>query len=759
MLPRFPVCSKKFFWVLVLLLAGCATPQLSKTPENVLLYPYVAVSPQELTEFKAQVAAHPKEAKSAKAYFWIAQDEFNQSDWGNADKSYGDLLKRFPHSEWAGVARLMQARSRVKLKNAAEALALLYVLVKPAAKTVVELKSAALGVGRDIINDKLTLAELVKVRSSYTDTPWAAQALFVSGKRLLDAGSPDQATGLFSQFLQAYPDHEFAGAARDLLEKASHLAPLNRYKLGCLLPLTGPYAPYGRALKQGLDLALQEVNTGRSEDEHLALVVLDSEANTAVAVAGLKKLVEEEKVLSVIGPVLSTSAKALLPELSRLRVPVISPSASDPGLAGQSPYFFRYLLTNEQQGEAMAEYLVLRRGFKRIGILHAESRYDRSLAEAFAKKAAQLGCEAAVNAEYASGTTDFKDALLELGGVDPGPIKNRELEERKSLDGFLETWSQQIADLLAPEAQKVTLAQAALATPVPGKRVAIIRFTENGSQTQQEQMGKKVSERFSYALAAKSGLEVLTQRQTFDTLRKLQLSPLALDPEGIRRFAGELNVGYVVTGSIEQKDEDDRVAVPGHPLPVHYLISAHVHNAGTGQELCNLSQTWVKMIAPETNARNLEALYLPVALEDALSIVPQLAFYDLPVKIFGPDAWITPRLLREGPEILNGAVVATGFWLDNPAPVSQTFVKQFIAAYTAPPSNLAAQAFDTLELIAKIDGLLPREAVSRDDFVNALLKEKGFNGITGRAWVESDGEIRREPFFLKLDQGILKKDE
>ncbi|NTV53311.1 MAG: ABC transporter substrate-binding protein, partial [Candidatus Firestonebacteria bacterium] len=181
--------------------------------------------------------------------------------------------------------------------------------------------------------------------------------------------------------------------------------------------------------------------------------------------------------------------------------------------------------------------------------------------------------------------------------------------------------------------------------------------------------------------------------------------------------------------------------------------------ARTGQVLCNVSQTWVKMIAPEANVRNLEALYLPVALEDALSLVPQLAFYDLTVKVFGPDAWIAPRLLREGPEILNGAVVATGFWADNPSPVSQAFVKQFIAAYSAPPSTLAAQAFDTLSLVAKIDGALSRENVSRDDFVNALLREKGFPGVTGKAWVEPDGEIRREPFFLKLDQGSLKKEE
>jgi ABC-type branched-subunit amino acid transport system substrate-binding protein len=732
---------------------------LGKTPENVLKYPYITVSTEELAEFKSLIAARPGEFKNGKAYFWIAQDAYNHSEWDNADKTYSELLRRFPHSEWAGVARLMQARTRAKLKNANSALALLYPMVKPSPKANPDLKAAALAVGRDIINDELTLADLGKVRTAYPDTPWAAQALFAMGKRTLDAGSPDQAIKLFKQFMETYPQHEYAAGAQELIEKAKHLAPINRYKLGCMLPLSGPYAPYGKAIKQGLELAVQQVNIRRPEGEQITLVMADSESNTSVVLRELHRLVEEEKVMAVIGPALSVSVKAVLPEINSLRIPVISPAASEPGLTRQSAYFFRYLLTNEQQGEAMAEYLVLRQGMRRVSVLHSENRYDRSLADAFVKKVEQLGGQVVTNVEYAAGTTDFKDSMMALGGVDPGPLKNRELEERKSMDRLLETWSQQIADQLAPEAQKVTLAQAALATPVADKRVAIVRFSEYGTLTQQEQMGKKVSERFSYALAGKAGLEVLTQRQTFDTLRKLQLSPLAFGREGAKKFGEAMNVGYVVVGSVDQREEDDRVPLPGRALPVHYNISVRVLNARSGQEVFNAAQTWVKMIAPEANVRNVEALYLPVALEDAVSIVPQLAFYDLSMKVYGPDAWISPRLFREGVEILNGVVLATGFWVDNPEPGSHAFVKQFIDAYTAPPSTLSAQAFDTLQLVAKVCGQLPRDSVSREDLVSALLKETEFNGVTGKAWVESDGEIRREPFFLKFDQGILKKEE
>ncbi len=756
--------ARKFKWMLSVLgftlgCAGCATQQLSKTPENILRYPYVAISSEELRAFQAEVAAHPTEFKSGKAYFWIAQDAFNRSEWEAAEKGYADLLRRFPHSEWAGVARYMQARTRVKTKDAMAALGILYPLVKPGAKVEPELKTAALMLGRDTLNDELSLAEVAKVRTQYADTPWAAQALFVTGKRTLDAGNSEQATKLFKQFIEAYPQHEYASSALDLIEKAKTLVPINRFKLGCLLPLSGPYAPYGKAIKQGLDLGLQNANAHRPESERISLMVADSEANTGIALAELTRLVEEEKVLAVIGPVLSTSAKAILPHLEKLRVPVISPSASDAGLTGKSGYFFRYLLTNEQQGEAMAEYLVLRQGLRRVSVMHSESRYDRSLTDAFVKKVDQLGGQVVANVEYPAGTADFKDYMISLGGIDPGPLKNREVEERKTLDALLDKWSQAIAMQLAPSAQGLTPAQAALATPVPGKRVAIIRFTEDGALAQEEQIGKKISERFSYALAAQAGLEVLTQRQTFDTMRKLQLSPLSFGKESAKRFSESLNVSYVVVGSVDQRESDDRIQQPGRAMPVHYAISVRVLNARSGQEVFSANQTWVKLIAPEANARNVEALYLPVALEDAFSLVPQLAFYDLTMKVYGPDAWIAPRLFREGAEILNGVVLATGFWLDNPAPASQAFVKQFIETYSGPPSTLAAQAYDTLQLVAKTMGRLPRDSVSRDDFIRFLSKETAFVGVTGKAWVEGDGEIRRDPFFLKMDQGTLKKEE
>lgn len=744
----------------LLMAAGCASVFIAKTPENAVRYPYIPVSADELKNAKALVAISPKDSQAVKARFLIAQDAFNRKKWSEANKRFSDLFRHHPRSEWGPVAGLMAARSREQTKNYLLALAVLNELRKTPAGQEPPLAEAASSLARGIINDDLDVPDLAKVRAMYPDTDWAQQALFVTAKRTLDSGQAGEAAKLFKQFIAAAPQSEYAPVARQLLEKAMQLAPVDRTLIGCILPLSGPYAPFGKAIQAGLELALNGVNQQRPENQKFGLMVADSEADTQAAATALEKLAETDKALTVIGPALSASARALMPDLDRLQIPMISPSASDPGLAGQSPYFFRYLLTNEQQGEAMAEFAVLRQGLKRFGILHSKDRYDRSLADAFAAKVQSLGAEIVVRQEYNPGTTDFKEQMLAMGGVDPGRMKRRDLEERKALDRALDKVAYDIGRRLAPQALIASQTPIPLpkATPIPAKRVAIIRFAEEGPQTQLEQLGRLITERFSYSLAGRPGLEVLTQRKTLDALQDAGLDALSLDSTRYGQAGEALQTPYLVLGKIKQKEET-LTPVPGEALPVHYTVNLRLVDAHSGRALRHFNLEWEKRIPPQANVKQVEAVYLPVSIEDALLIAPQLAFYDLDAKMLGCDAWVSPRLLREGTDSLNGAMLATGYWPDDPNAAMQAFIKRFEETYSEAPSLLAAQAYDTLQLTTRIANEVVRSGGNREDFVNRLRLVRDFNGVTGKATVEPDGEIRRTPIFLNLENGALKRIE
>ncbi|MBN1595377.1 penicillin-binding protein activator [candidate division FCPU426 bacterium] len=721
-------------------------------PATVLRYPHVPINEEELAAFKAQLKADPYEAD--KARFWIAQHAFNQGRWSEAEKKYLELLKKHPHSEWAPVAGIMAARAQVKQNQRLAALAVLHRLRGPYQANAPVLEAVDNLAGK-IMNDEMTLAELAGVRATYPDSAWAEQALFVIGKRNLDVGNPDLAVKSFEQFLLLYPLSVFAPVARDLMEKAVKIVPVNRRRIGCLLPLSGPYAPFGETIQQGLELALQEVNQYSAEDEQLTLVYADTGGTTALALAGLMRLAEVEKVMVIIGPALSNSVKAVVPELTKKRITMITTSAAEPGLPSASPYLFRYMLTNEEQGESMAEYVILRRNHQRIGILNGEAAYDRSLADAMARKLLQLGGEIVAHLEYPPGTTDFKTQMLALGGVDPGYLKDLKVKERKAMEQIAEAIAYKTQQLVLPAAEG-TVTAAPTPEASPEKRIAIIRLSEEGDQTVSEQLGKQFTEKISYALAPRQGIKVITQADTFQALRQLGLSALALSKSDWRRIAQTLKVEYLLLGKIIQLKEET-VNLPGEPLPVHYGIAVQLVEAANGRTLRDFNDKWTKSIPPGKNVKDMEAIYLPVPARDALLIASQLAFYDLKAEIFGCDAWLTPQFFkRAGPE-LDRAVIAVGFWPEDPAPNSQEFIQRFETTFKTQPTLLAVQAYDALRLVAKVLSGLRQDKVQREDFQKALLRESGFQGLTGKAYVAPDGEIKREVLFLQMEDNKLRR--
>ncbi|MCD4813577.1 penicillin-binding protein activator [bacterium] len=748
---------KLFFFsmipVFLFLNNGCAPRYLEKTPTAILRYPYIPVEKQELESYRAQISASPYSPGVDQAKFWIAQDAFNRLQWNQAQKQFSAVLKKYPNSSWAPAAGIMTARAQVKLKRNLAALAFLAKLEKNYPQQTA-MQTAANQLVHKIINDELSLSELARVRVTYQKTPWAEQALFVIGKRNLDFGNPDQAIKFFEQFLKQYPLSAFVDVARELMEKAVRIVPVNRTRIGCLLPLSGSYAPYGKTIQNGLELALDEINRFRDENDYLKLAVVDTAGTTAGAVAGFKRLAETEKVIAIIGPALSESVKALVPELKRKKVTVLTTSAAEPGLAAHSPFLFRYMLTNQDQGEAMAEYVVLRKNLQKIGILNGEAAYDRSLAEAFSEKVKALGGEIVARLEYSRGATDFKTQMMALGGVDPGYLKDLIVRERKQMERIVEKISYTSQQYLVPKVIDPTPP----ATPVvlPEKRVAIIRFAEEGDRTVREGLGKLFTEKISYALAPRNGVEVLTQAKTFKGIKSIGLSTLGLGKYEWRKIGEALNADYLIVGSIRQVGEET-VHLPGEPLPIRYTVKARLVHAASGAVKKSFKETWIKSIPPDKNVKDMEAIYLPVSARDAVLVASQLAFYDLKAAVFGSDAWLSRKFFRQAGRETDGAVLATGYWPDAPSKRNQEFVMRYENLYKVQPTVLAVQAYDALFLISHVLKQIVRPNANQEDFQRVLAAVKIFSGMTGRIRISPDGEIRREPIFLKIKNKKLKQ--
>jgi ABC-type branched-subunit amino acid transport system substrate-binding protein len=100
-------------------------------------------------------------------------------------------------------------------------------------------------------------------------------------------------------------------------------------KLGVLLPVTGPGAAIGSSMNQAIAMAVAEINgAGGVLGKPVAVAAADEGSNAATAAAGLHKLLDDERVDAVIGPLSSRIALAVADTAAGAGAVLCSPGAS-----------------------------------------------------------------------------------------------------------------------------------------------------------------------------------------------------------------------------------------------------------------------------------------------------------------------------------------------------------------------------------------------------------------------------------------------
>ncbi len=104
--------------------------------------------------------------------------------------------------------------------------------------------------------------DLEKLADMYRDTPLAAAVLLQLAKVEIQAGHPEKAETWLTTLQQRFPDSPESAQAAQLqpaVEKAK--APSPPRVVGCLIPLSGENADFGRQVKNGLEMAASQSGT------------------------------------------------------------------------------------------------------------------------------------------------------------------------------------------------------------------------------------------------------------------------------------------------------------------------------------------------------------------------------------------------------------------------------------------------------------------------------------------------------------------
>ena len=160
----------------------------------------------------------------------------------------------------------------------------------------------------------------------------------------------------------------------------------NKPVVGVIMPTSGEAASYGESIESGVRLALSDARERNQLPEGFEVLWADTGSDPAQAAIELQKMVTERDVKLVIVGATSAEAIAMLPVLDDLEVICLSPSASAPGLAQRSKFFFRIYPSDELEGHTAANFLFERLDQERVLLLQGDTEYTRGILPEFLKQ-------------------------------------------------------------------------------------------------------------------------------------------------------------------------------------------------------------------------------------------------------------------------------------------------------------------------------------------------------------------------------------
>lgn len=192
-------------------------------------------------------------------------------------------------------------------------------------------------------------------------------------------------------------------------------------KIGGYFSLTGDTATFGQGSVKGIQMAFDEVNkAGGVLGKPLKLIVRDDASKSEQAGGEVKQLIYQENVLAVLGEVASSSSLAGAPVCQSAKVPMLSPSSTNPAVTRIGDYIFRSCFIDDFTGAAAAKFARTTLKAKTAAVLtDSANDYSKGLSQAFRDEWKKAGGVLVAEQSYAKGDKDFRGQLTAIKGKNP----------------------------------------------------------------------------------------------------------------------------------------------------------------------------------------------------------------------------------------------------------------------------------------------------------------------------------------------------
>jgi branched-chain amino acid transport system substrate-binding protein len=192
-------------------------------------------------------------------------------------------------------------------------------------------------------------------------------------------------------------------------------------KIGVVEPLTGGVSTFGNSAKQAIQILEKQTNdAGGINGQKVQFVYADDEGKAVSAATVGKKLISQDKVVAIVGPLTSGCTNALAPIAQANKIPLITGTATNPNVTQNGNFIFRSCFLDSFQGKVVANFAKTDLKAKTAAVLYNNGDdYSKGLAEFFQKAFIAAGGKIVDSETYSTNDTDFNAQLTKIQNNNP----------------------------------------------------------------------------------------------------------------------------------------------------------------------------------------------------------------------------------------------------------------------------------------------------------------------------------------------------
>ena len=180
--------------------------------------------------------------------------------------------------------------------------------------------------------------------------------------------------------------------------------------------LTGTTAAFGTSTDHGVSLAIDEINAaGGVLGKPIKIFLEDDQSKPEEVPAVVAKLLDQRKIVALLGEVASSRSLAGAPLAQAAKIPMISPSSTNPKVTLVGDFIFRMCYLDDFQGASVARFAFRSLGKTKGAVLRdIRNDYSVGLADFFTAEFTKLGGTITTDEKYSEGDNDFRAQLTKI---------------------------------------------------------------------------------------------------------------------------------------------------------------------------------------------------------------------------------------------------------------------------------------------------------------------------------------------------------